>query len=104
MTKSTPQTLPRMSSPHYEPKPGDIITIELPDERTRGTVQKVISDTAVIAKLDHYTTGKGSHSYKKGDLVACKFEMLGMTVPGWRVVPQHELDESAAKSKKAKKR
>lgn len=87
-------TLPRMSSPHYEPKIGDTITLELPDERTRATVEKVVSDTAVLARLQHFTTSK-SHSYRKGDVVPCRFGMLDMTIPGWKVVSQRELEESA---------
>lgn len=99
---NAPVKLPRMSTPHYEPKVGDTITIELPDERTRATIEKVISDTAVIAKLLTYTSSK-SHAYRKDDLVACKFEMLNMTVPGWRAMSQRELDAAAGPEKKKRK-
>jgi len=98
-----PVQLPKMSSPHYEPKVGETITLELPDERTRATIEKVISDEAAIARLLTYTTSK-SHSYKKGDLVACRFERLGMGVPGWRAMSQRELDEAdSAKAPKKRK-
>lgn len=102
--QTQPTKLPKMSSPHYEPKVGDTITVELPDERTRAVIEKVISDEAAIARLLHYTTSK-SHSYKKGDLIACRFEMLGMSIPGWRAMSERELDdaESAGPSKKRRK-
>lgn len=93
--------LPRMSKPHYEPKVGDTITVELPDERTRATVEKVISDTAVIARLQHYMTSK-SHNYKKDELIACRFETLSMGINGWRVMSERELDAAEQPRKKRK--
>ena len=102
-TPRAPATpLPRMSGPHYIPKVGDSITIELPDERTRGVVESVVSDTAVIAKLATFTTSK-SHNYRKGDMVPCRFGMLDMTIPGWRVVSRRELDESAEAAESEKR-
>lgn len=95
--------LPKMSSPHYEPKIGDTITVELPDERTRAVIEKVISDEAAIAKLLSYTTSK-SHSYKKGDLVACRFENLSMGITGWRVMSQRELDDAESARTKSKRK
>lgn len=103
-----PTRLPRMSTPRYEPKVGDIITIELPDERTRGQIERVISDDAVIAKLMVFTTGR-DHQYRKGDLIPCRFDGLSMNAQGWRVVSQREMDEAeaareAAKPKKGKRK
>lgn len=98
-----PAPLPRMSTPHYEPKVGETITVELPDERTRATIERVISNTAVLARLLTFTTSK-SHSYRKDELVACRFEMLGMTIPGWRVMSQRQLDDADAEQKKRKKK
>lgn len=95
--------LPRMSTPHYEPKVGETITVELPDERTRAIIERVVSDTAVLARLLTFTTSK-SHSYRKDELVACRFEMLNMTVPGWRVMSQRELDDAESQQKKRKKK
>lgn len=103
MTSTPAPVLPRMSNANYIPKVGDTITIELPDERTRGTIEKVISDTAVIARLQHFTTAKLSHNYRKDDLVPCKFERLSMNVPGWRAVSEREMDEAAAREAEAVK-
>ena len=86
--------MPKMSGAEYVPKEGDVITVYLPDERTRATIERVISDTAVIAKIMQYTTAKISHSYKKGDLVACQFEPQNMNQMGWRAVSERELEES----------
>lgn len=102
-TPAAAPKLPVMSGAHYEPKVGDAITVELPDERTRAEVIKVISDTAVIAKLSTYTTSK-SHNYRKGDLVPLRFQTLDMNIPGWRAVTQHEMDEADAASKKKRKK
>jgi hypothetical protein len=100
---NAPARLPKMSTPRYEPKIGDTITVELPDERTRAQIEKVISQDAVIARLMTFTTSK-SHQYRKDDLVACRFEMLGMTIPGWRAMSQRELDEADSHAKKTRKK
>lgn len=102
--KQPTSTLPRMSGSRYEPKVGDTITVELPDERTRAEVIKVISDTAVLARLATFTTAKGSHNYRKDDVIPCRFQKLGMGVPGWRVVSEREMDEAqVAQKPKGKK-
>lgn len=88
--------LPQMSGPKYEPKVGDTITVDLPNERTRARIEKVISDTAVIAKITQFTTGRTSHNYNKDDLIACVYETLSMNSPGWRVMSERELAEAEA--------
>lgn len=98
-----PAHLPRMSTPHYQPKVGDEITVEVPDERTRAVIESLVSDTHCIARLLRYPVSK-SHNYKKGDLVPCKHETLGMGVAGWRVISQRELDEAVAAHKKSKRK
>lgn len=100
MTASKPK-LPAMSTSHYEPKVGDTITIDMPGERTRATIERVISDEAVIARLQHFTTSR-EHGYRKDDLVPCRFTTLDMGVPGWRAISETELGsaESAQKKKK----
>lgn len=98
MTPSKP--LPRMSTGHYEPKVGDTITVQLPDEFTRAEIERVISDEAVIAKLKTFTTARASHQYRKDDLVPCRFERLSMGVPGWRAISEREMDEAAAEQQR----
>lgn len=97
MNTNTRPKLPAMRSGAYEPKEGDIITVELPDERTRATIERVISNTACIAKIMQYTTGNKSHSYRKGDLIPCRFEILDLNQPGWRAVSERQLEEYGGK-------
>lgn len=85
-----------MRPTHYEPKVGDTITVELPDERTRATVERVISDEAVIAKIASFTTNNKSHNYKRHDLIACRFGGTSMNARGWKVVSDQELREPPA--------
>lgn len=97
----TSKRLPAMDGTQYEPKVGDQITVELPDERTRCTIKSVISPIACVAELNHFTTSK-SHNFRKGDLVPCRYEMLGMNQPGWRSLTDRELAEAEARGKKRK--
>lgn len=79
----------------YEPKTGDVITINLPDEVTRATIIRMVSATAAIAELMNFTTASKSHNYKKGDLVPCKFGRTITGLKGWTVVSENELQASA---------
>lgn len=97
----TSKKLPAMSGPDYQPKVGDQITVQLPDERTRCTIESVVSHDACIARLNHFTTSK-SHSFRKGDMIPCRYEMLEMNQPGWRSLTDRELAEAEARGKKRK--
>lgn len=97
----TSQKLPAMSGPEYDPKVGDQITVQLPDERTRCTIKSVISPVACVAELNHFTTSK-SHNFRKGDLIPCRYEMLEMNQLGWRSLTDRELAEAEARGKKKK--
>lgn len=104
MTAKINSKLPVMHVTGYMPKIGDQITISLPDEKTRGTIEKVISPEAVIAKLTQFTTAKTSHPYRKDDLIACKLRVDALNQRNWQVVPQRELEAAAdAAEKKPKK-
>lgn len=80
--------------PHYQPKVGDIVTVELPDERTRATIEKLISDTAAIVRLNHFVTATKSHNYRKNDLVPVRYMVLDMGLMGWHSVSEKELAEA----------
>lgn len=86
--------LPKVSSGRYEPKVGDMITVQLPDERTRATIEQVVSDTAAIVRLNHFTTATKSHNYRKGDLVPVRYGTLDMGLPGWKSVSEQELAQA----------
>ena len=86
------QDFEERNRPKYDPKVGDPVTIELPDERTRGTIVRVISPTRIIAQITQFTTGNKSHNYKKDDFVAAEHRMGMMNIRGWYVIPQAQLD------------
>lgn len=78
----------------YEPKVGDVITVELPDERTRATIERLVSDSAAIVRLNHFVTATKSHNYRKGDLVPVRYGLLDMGLTGWHSVSERELAEA----------
>ena len=78
--------------PAFDPREGELITLNLPDEVTRAKIVKVVSPTKIAAEIAQYTTGNKSHSYKKGDFVAAEFKMGAMNLRGWYVIPQSAMD------------
>lgn len=70
------------------PQIGQFITVDLPDERTRAEVVKVISDTACLAKLAQFTTAAKSHPYHKGDVVAVQLRKDGMGLQAWIAIEE----------------
>lgn len=80
----------------WTPDVGNEITINLPDEVTRGTVERIISHSRLIAKIAHFTTNNKSHPYKKGDFVAAEYRRGSMGLPGWYEISQEDLDQAAA--------
>lgn len=79
----------------YVPEVGDTVTIELPDERTRAEIVRAISNATVIVRLTQYLTASSkSHSYKKGDLVPCRFVTGPMNQMMWKAVSEAELEDA----------
>lgn len=78
----------------YMPKIDDVITINLPDELTRGRIDRLVSKTLAIAELMNFTTGK-THGYRKGSMVPVRFARGSMGLPGWTVVSEEELQRDA---------
>lgn len=68
------------------PTMDQMITVDLPDERTRAKVVKVISDTACLAEIAQYTTALKSHPYHKGDVVAVQLRKDAMGQQAWIAV------------------
>lgn len=77
---------------NHTPEIGVEITVELPDERTRARVERIISANRIIVRLSHFTTASKSHNYKKGDFVACQYRIGAMNLRGWHEIPQSQLD------------
>lgn len=51
-------------------KINEVLTIELPGERTRALICKILSPGKIILELTSEPLAK-SHSYRKGEFVAC---------------------------------
>ncbi len=79
---------------NYMPQVDDVITVELPDERTRAKIVRLVSATAAIAELQSFTTASKSHNYRKGDLVPCKFGKTPSGLSGWVAVSEAELKKA----------
>ena len=77
------------------PQVGQQITIDLPDERTRAEVVKVISDSACLAKIMQFTTASKSHPYHKDDIVAVQYKRDGMGLNAWIAIEERPAAPSA---------
>ena len=76
----------------FTPEIGALVTIELPGEITRAIVERIISPTRIIGRVDQFTTNNKSHDYKKGSLVAAEYRRGAMNLNGWYEIPQSVLD------------
>lgn len=86
-----------------QPKEGDVITVELPDERTRATVKSVVSPVMVLAVIGQHTTAQKSHAYRKGDTIPCQYRDGAMNQRMWHVVSQKEFEEAEDRLKTHRK-
>jgi hypothetical protein len=77
------------------PTVGQTITINLPDERTRADVIKVISNTACLVKIAQFTTSSKSHPYHKDDVVAVQLRKDGMGQQAWIAIDERPTAPSA---------
>lgn len=100
---NVPSRLPAMKTAQYEPQLGDVITVQLPDERVRAVIEGIVSDTAVTARLQNHSVSR-SHNYRKGDLVACRFEKTEVGPRCWIAIPERELQQATEPKRKRRKR
>lgn len=84
---------------NYDPRVGDMATINLPGEVTRGEIVKVVTPQKIIVKLSTFTTSK-DHSYRRFDHVPCqlKKDFAGRLV--WEGIPESEIRESAEREER----
>lgn len=75
------------------PLEGEAITVDLPGERTRGTVYKVVSPDALLVQLSVYTTSR-EHGKKKGDIIPVINRKNHLGILSWEYVTEHELSAS----------
>lgn len=94
---TTPQPaapLPKMNEPEMGYDVGQTITVQLPNEVTRAVIEKAVSPTACLARINTFTTGHISHNYRRGDLIPCRYDILALNQRGWRVVSEREMAEA----------
>lgn len=90
-----------MSAHDYVPKLGDMATITLPGEITRGVIERVYLDSRpmkIIVRLATFTTSK-DHNYKRGDHILCQLLVNGFSQLTWEAIPESELRESIEREK-----
>lgn len=79
----------------HTPDIGALVTINIPDEVVRATVERVISDNRIIGKIVNFTTASKSHNYKKDSFVAAEFRKGPIGVKGWYEISQDQLDAAS---------
>jgi hypothetical protein len=57
----------------YHPQEDQYLVIQLPNERLRAMIRRVVTDDAVIVEITSVPLSR-THNYKKGDYVACRRE------------------------------
>lgn len=62
------------------PVAGDIVTVDLPGEKLRATVVRMIDDDTLLAEITG-TPFMRSHMFRAGDIIACRrsYSVLGET-------------------------
>lgn len=70
------------------PAVDSFITIDLPGERLRAQVQKIVDEDTVIVEVTSQPMAK-SHSYKFKDIIACR-RQTGEFNEIWRVVEERK--------------
>ena len=94
----------------FHPSEDVYIIVQLPSERLRAIIRRVVTDDAVIVELTSIPLAR-THNYQRGDYVACrrKDTALGEI---WEAVAEHKIsieqvakkEEKAVKAVKPKKK
>jgi hypothetical protein len=79
---------------NYEPRVGDMATVNLPGEVTRGEIVRVINPQSIIVKLTVFTTSK-DHDYRRFNMVPCRLKKDFANRLVWESIPEGELKASA---------
>lgn len=81
----------------YEPKVGDLMTLEMPGDRGRGEVTKVITPNVVNVILTTVPVGRNPMGYAKGQEMQVRRSVLELTgVECWEVVSDREVRQAEA--------
>lgn len=68
----------------FKPLLDTYITVDLPGEKLRALIKKILSETEIVLQLTSTPLAK-SHTYKKDDFVACK-RVAGMFGEIWEAI------------------
>lgn len=87
--------------PKFTPEEDKYLIINLPGERLRAIIRRVVTNDAVIVEVTSIPLAK-SHQYKRGDYVACRRDDTEYG-ESWRAVEEQRIsvDELAQKEKQA---
>lgn len=72
------------------PEIDEILTVTVPGERLRASVEKVVRNNQIICKI-HNVPQMKDHRLRQGDLIAVKNARNAMGVPEWIMVKDEEL-------------
>ena len=91
----------------YYPQEDQYLVVQLPNERLRAIIRRVVTDDAVIVEITSVPLSR-THTYKKGDYVACKRSVTDFG-DVWAAVPEQaisleRLAEKIAEPKPKKKK
>lgn len=89
----------------YHPQEDQYLVVQLPGERLRALIRRVVTDDAVIVEITSVPLAK-SHTYKRGDIVACRRDSTDFG-DVWESVPDQRISidkvaETIAPPKKKK--
>lgn len=96
--------------PQFHPAENGYLIVQLPGERLRAIIKRVVNDNAVIVELTSMPL-KGMHNYKRGDFLACRRKETALGEI-WEAVADNKIsieqiveqEEKAAKVDKPKKK
>lgn len=87
--------------PEYMPEEDGYLIAQLPGERLRAIIRQVVTPDAVIVEITSIPLTK-SHTYKRGDYVACR-RNKGVGMEEWKAVEEQRISiqDLVDKEKKA---
>lgn len=97
-----------MTMAKYHPQEDSYLIVQLPNERLRAMIRRVVTDDAVIVELTSVPLAR-THAYQRGDYVACRRKLTDLGEI-WEAVAEQKISleqvaekVAAPKKKKAAK-
>lgn len=87
----------------YIPQEETYIVVQLPGEKLRAMIKRVVTEDAIIVELTSVPLAK-SHTYQRGDYIACRRQKTSLGEE-WEAVREQRIsiEEVAEKEEKAAK-